>query len=53
MKVKVDPKYRLTIDTRTLSEKARSYIAQHDIALQPHTLNLDYNFWTAGTIPFS
>jgi hypothetical protein len=51
MKVKSIFKYRLIVDTSTLSEKARSYITQHEIALQPHTLNLDYNFWTAGTIP--
>ena len=38
----------LTVDANTLSEKARSYIQEKGISLQPHTLILDYDVWTAG-----
>jgi hypothetical protein len=37
----------------TLSESARTYIQEHDISIQPYTLDLDYNFWTAGNFLFS
>jgi hypothetical protein len=49
--MKVHPKRKLclTTDINTLSDTARSYIEEHKISLIPHTLNLDYNFWTAGT----
>ena len=49
MKVHPREKLCLTTDRNTLSDTARSYIEEHGISLIPHTLNLDYNFWTAGT----
>jgi len=52
----VDPKGMLhvsscaeLIDINTLSESAREYLKDHeDIKLQPHTVELDWDFWTAG-----
>ena len=36
-------------DINTLSESAREYLKDHeDIKLQPHTVELDWDFWTAG-----
>lgn len=53
MNPRVDPQSclyfdSLTVDNKTLSETARAFIEENDILLRPHTLSLDYNFWTAG-----
>ena len=57
--VVMDPKVQLEssflksltdLDTNTVSETARKYMQEHDISLHPHTVTLDYDFWSVGTI---
>ena len=56
--VVLDPKVQLespitslfvtNLDTESVSETARKYMQENNISLHPHTVNLDYDYWSVG-----